>query len=94
MGMTKTAALEARTKLHDLIDSRSLDMTISALLLLQMPTTVEAMTVRIELISSINRRFPQIDEWILRFYDCEDDDPCWDLDTVDVIMLARDDLRL
>lgn len=93
--MTQTTVLEARTKLNDLIDSRPLDMTISALLLLQVPTTVEAITVRVALIGSINRRFPEIDQWVTNFYyDCEFDDPRWDLDTVDVIMLARDDLGL
>lgn len=79
--------MTARQKFEAMIDSRSLEQTVSDLLLVD-HSTEEGMMIRIGIISSVERRFPAIAAWISDFYSGDDDDPRWDVDYPEALMLA------
>lgn len=89
--MSNATAL--RTKFEAMIDARTLNQATTDLILVD-DTTAEGMMIRIGLIKSIEKRFPAITAWINNFYDGEDDDPCWDIDYPEAILLARDSLGI
>lgn len=88
-----TTATTARTKFNNMIESRTLDQAISALLLVD-DTTTEGMMIRVALINHIEKISPVIAAWVSDFYDQEDDHPNWDIDYPDAILLARDTLKV
>jgi len=84
---TKTAT--AREKFTAMVESRTLDQAISALVLVDCSTT-EGMMIRTALIHHIENTSPAIEAWVSDFYTGEDDAACWDIDYPDAILLARD----
>lgn len=76
-----------RQKFEAMIDSRSLEQSASDLLLLDDSTEV-GMMIRVGIINSVEKRFPQIAEWIADFYPEDEEDPRWDVDYPEALALA------
>jgi hypothetical protein len=93
--MTSSTQTPARAKLAAATDRLPLDKAIAGLVHLNtLPTTPERVITRVALIESIERRFPAVKAWVEAFYDVELDHANWDIDTVDAILLAVDELGL
>jgi len=91
--MTTTTPLPARVRFDAMIESRTLDQSVSVLLLAD-TTTAEGMMIRTALIKHIETLSPAIEEWVSDFYSGPDEDPRWDIDYPDAILLARDALGI
>jgi hypothetical protein len=89
--MTVTEAT-AREKFDALIETRTLDQAISDLSLVDDSTT-EGMMIRVALIYHIENLSPAIKAWVDEFYSGPDEDPRWNIDYPDAILLARDATR-
>jgi len=90
--MTKTQNIQtatAREKFTAMVESRTLDQAISALVLND-SGTVEGMMIRTALIRHIETISPAIAEWVANFYPDDFESPIWDIDYPDAILLARD----
>lgn len=88
------SAPTARERLAAKADELTLQQAVHGLLLLDSPKSDEEMIVRIALISSIEKRFPAVAEWVADFYSGDDDDPRWDVEYSGAILLACDELGL
>lgn len=79
--------MTARQKFEAMIDSRSLEQSVSDLLLVDDSTT-EGMMIRVGIINSVEKRFPAVAAWIADFYPEDEEDPRWELDYPEVLVLA------
>jgi hypothetical protein len=88
--MTTTMNLQptARQRFTAMVESRTVDQAISALVLTD-TSTAEGMMVHAALISHIEKSSPAIAEWVANFYPSDFSSPLWDVAYVDAILLAR-----
>lgn len=82
-----------RQRFTAMVESRTVDQAISALVLTD-TGTVEGMMVHAALISHIEKSSPAIAEWVANFYPDDFSSPLWDVAYVDAILLAREAVAL
>lgn len=84
-----STATTLRNKFTTMMNTADIETLSHALI--QIDTNSEVgMMIRLEIIKTIEARFPEIEEWVENFYALDGEPtPAWDMDYADVVMLAR-----